>query len=93
MALGWQDEFSWSELGWSTALGAGFGAVGREFRVAGVRIAPFGNRAGNPKGTLPHYHRSVPNPKKPGQGLPGQSASRHRPWDTSPVDKSFWDRF
>jgi RHS repeat-associated protein len=93
MALGWQDEFSWGELGVSTAVGAGFGAVGREFRVAGVRIAPFGNRAGNPKGTLPHYHRGIPNPKKPGQSLPDQGMSRHRPWDAKPKDKSFWDRF
>jgi RHS repeat-associated protein len=74
-------------------VGKGF-VRGREItRGKGFRLAPFGNRTGHPHGELPHYHRSVPNPRKPGQSMPGQSVKRHRPWDESPVDQSFWDRF
>jgi hypothetical protein len=93
MGLGWQDCFSWRELGVSAALGGLFGGIGREWSVGKGRVAPFGNRAGNPNGTLPHYHRGSPNPASPGNNLPGQGLGRHRPWDTRPQDTSFWDRF
>jgi len=67
---------------------------GREFKLGkNCRVAPYGNRAGHPTGRFPHYHRSVPDPKRPGDSLPGQGIKRHRPWDTKPNDKSFWDRF
>jgi RHS repeat-associated protein len=41
-------------------------AYGEEISFGrGFRIAPFGNRTGHPTGRFPHYHRSVPHPKKP----------------------------
>lgn len=43
------------------------------------RIAPFGNRAGHPIGRFPHYHRRIPNPKRPGHALDYQGIKRHRP--------------
>jgi RHS repeat-associated protein len=46
-----------------------------------LRIAPWGNRTGHPFGEFPHYHRAIPNPKKPGQSLPGQSDNWHRPYE------------
>ena len=74
-------------------VGKGF-AQGREFtRGKGLRIAPFGNRTGHPQGELPHYHRSVPCPNKPGQSMPGQGIGRHRPWESKSSDTSFWDNF
>jgi RHS repeat-associated protein len=74
--------------------GGGLAARGPEICFGKrLRIAPFGNRTGNPKGELPHYHRSVPNPAKPGQSQSGQGIGRHRPWDTKSTDKSFLDRF
>lgn len=66
---------------------------GKEFPFGKNRVAPWGNRTGHPTGKYPHYHRPVPNPKKPGDSLPGQGKGRHRPWDTKPSDKSFRDRF
>jgi RHS repeat-associated protein len=57
------------------------------------RVAPFGNRTGHPTGRYPHYHRRVPDPSNPGQGIPGQGIGRHRPWDSKSNDSSFWDRF
>lgn len=47
------------------------------------RIAPLGN-----KWKPPHYHRRPSSNPPPGQGI-----GRHRPWDVSPEDQSFWDRF
>jgi RHS repeat-associated protein len=67
--------------------------MGREFRLFNMRIAPFGNRMGHPTGRFPHYHRRVPHPTKTGEGATGQGLGRHRPWDTKPTDRSFWDRF
>ena len=62
---------------------------GKEIKIGkNLRIAPFGNRTGHPTGRYPHYHRR-PNSNPP----PGQSIRRHRPWDSHPADKSFWDRF
>ncbi|MDO8444574.1 MAG: hypothetical protein Q7T53_00465 [Deltaproteobacteria bacterium] len=59
----------------------------------GLRVAPFGNRTPDQYGKWPHYHRSVPDPTKPGQSISGQGIGRHRPWETKSPDKSFWDRF
>ena len=56
-----------------------------------VRIAPFGNRTGHPTGKYPHYHRRGFKPN--GKVKPGQGIGRHRPGDTKPEDKSFFDRF
>ena len=76
----------------------GWFRAGREFlwfRTPGwiERIAPFGNRTGDPLGRFPHYHRRVPDPLKPGESLPGQGIGRHRPLETRPSDSSWWDRF
>jgi RHS repeat-associated protein len=60
---------------------------------AGTRIAPFGNRAGHPTGKFPHYHRRGKINPKTGQPAEGQGIKRHRPWDSKPSDKNFWDRF
>lgn len=69
--------------------------AGREITIGnkGTRIAPLGNRTGHPTGRFPHYHRTRPDPSRPGHSLPGQGIGRHRPWDTKPSDTSFWDRF
>nr|MDA3798966.1 hypothetical protein [Kiritimatiellia bacterium] len=66
---------------------------GREYKVGkdGTRIAPGGNRTGHPTGERPHYHRRVRG--KGGNVKRGQGTDRHRPWDTSPEDKTFGDRF
>ena len=83
--------------------GPGFWA-GAEYGVgaSGARVAPYGNRWFFPtkggknwntsNGKWPHYHRPgmKPGQKQPG---PGQTVRRHRPWDSSKFDKSFWDRF
>ncbi|MBF0631582.1 MAG: hypothetical protein HQL89_11415 [Magnetococcales bacterium] len=69
--------------------------IGPEYPQGGkkFRVAPFGNRRGNPLGEFPHYHR--PGRKNPRTGEPrkGQGKNRHRPWEKSDYDKSFWDRF
>ncbi|OYU69721.1 MAG: hypothetical protein CFE28_06720 [Alphaproteobacteria bacterium PA2] len=94
---------NWKQVGKEALIGAAFGGiaevgslalVGKEFTIAkNLRIAPFGNRTGHPTGELPHYHRSVPNPKRAGHSMPGQSMKRHRPWDSKPSDRRFLDRF
>jgi RHS repeat-associated protein len=58
-------------------------ATGREFTIGnnGARIAPFGNRTGHPVGEWPHYHRRVPDPRRPGHSMPGQGLKQHRPWE------------
>lgn len=66
--------------------------TGAEVTIGGVRLAPFGNRTGNPTGELPHYHRRVLDPMT-SEPAPGQGIGRHRPWDTRSTDTSFWDRF
>ncbi len=71
---------------------------GREWPQGGktFRVAPFGNNTTHPIGRWPHYHRLGPKimkGKKKGQTMPGQSMKRHRPWESSPYDRSFWDRF
>ena len=69
-------------LAWSRALGEaardiylGKAALrGQELSFGkNFRIAPFGNRTGNPLGELPHYHRRFPGP--------GGSINWHRPWE------------
>ena len=66
---------------------------GREITFgSNVRIAPLGNRTGNPYGRWPHYHRRGVDPAT-GITLPGQGIGRHRPWQTKSPDVSFWDRF
>lgn len=67
-------------------------ATGAEVTIGGIRLAPFGNRTGNPTGELPHYHRRVIDPMT-SEPAPGQGIGRHRPWDTRSTDTSFWDRF
>ena len=92
---------NWNDISWGQVLVAGImGAllngirVGPELKIGkNARIAPFGNRTGHPTGRWPHYHRRVPNPAKPGQGMPGQGIGRHRPWDRMSTDRSWWDRF
>ena len=65
---------------------------GREISFGkNLRMAPNGNRTGNPFGERPHYHRrglDINGAPKPGQGI-----GRHRPWETKSSDTSFWDRF
>lgn len=69
-------------------------AFGREYKVGpnGARVAPFGNRTGNKFGEWPHYHRRGPQ-IAPGRSADGQGIGRHRPWQPSNHDKTFWDRF
>ena len=75
-----------------TAAAARFIGRGGEWEFGpNLRIAPFGNRTGNPLGRFPHYHRR--EPLVGGKSAPGQGISRHRPWETKSADKSFWDRF
>lgn len=57
-----------------------------------LRIAPYGNRTGHPIGEYPHYHRRGPQ-TGPNESAPGQGIGRHRPWERSTHDRSFWDRF
>ena len=67
--------------------------LGRELSIGkNFRIAPFGNRTGNPTGRYPHYHRRGIDPVT-GQTRPGQGIGRHRPWDTRSTDSSFGSRF
>jgi hypothetical protein len=67
-----------------------FARFGKEFVGASKnwRIAPFGNRNTPTMGRFPHYHR-----RPAGGGVDGQGIGRHRPWDTSTYDTSFWSRF
>lgn len=77
--------------------GPGLSIRGREIAIRGdeirigqdVRIAPFGNHLNRgtvkPLSRIPHYHRR-------GNG-PGQGIGRHRPYETSPDDRSIRDRF
>ncbi len=67
--------------------------VGAEFPRGNkrFRVAPFGNRKGDPVGRWPHYHRK--KTFSDGRTKPGGSADWHRPWERSTEYKSFWDRF
>ena len=54
--------------------------TGGELRIGkNLRIAPWGNRTGNPYGELPHYHRRILGPD--GQTIPGGGTKWHRPWE------------
>jgi hypothetical protein len=65
--------------------------TGREYKLdRNHRVAPFGNRTGNPYGELSHYHRRVTD--STGATTLGQGIGRHRPWDTRSPDTSFWNR-
>jgi hypothetical protein len=69
-----------------------FARAGREMQFGNdFRVAPFGNRTGNPLGELPHYHRRGLDPT--GNTIPGQGIGRHRPWETKSTDTSFWNRW
>ena len=69
-----------------------FAEAGREIKLSDdVRVAPFGNRTGNPLGELPHYHRRGLDTH--GETIPGQGIGRHRPWEIRRTDQSFWDRW
>ena len=57
----------------------------------GTRLAPWGNRTGNPYGRFPHYHRTRLNRK--GNPKPGQGLKRHRPFEKKPEDRRWQDRF
>lgn len=67
---------------------------GREYVLmrGNLRLAPWGNRTGNQYGRWPHYHRRGPAGAD-GRTIPGQGIGRHRPWQPSGHDRSFWDRF
>src|SRR5215204_6057302 len=75
------------------AVGGGrWAASGAEIKIGGnVRVAPFGNRTGNPLGELPHYHRRVIGIGA--KTVPGQGIGRHRPWKKKSTDTRFGDRF
>jgi hypothetical protein len=65
---------------------------GQEIEIGkNLRIAPFGNRTGHRTGKYPHYHRRSPLPG--GGSAKGQGIDRHRPWDSKPSDRKWWDRF
>ena len=99
--------YEWHEVVRDAALGAGFGVwakagyagrYGKEWAGATKaggkwRVAPWGNRTDNKFGKWPHYHRSRPDPKRPGESLPGHSIGRHRPFEKRAKDNSIWDRF
>lgn len=56
--------------------------TGYEFSFGkNFRIAPWGNRTGHPYGELPHYHRRIPDPRRPGHSLRDQGIDNHRPWE------------
>jgi len=63
-------------------------SLGRDFR-----LAPFGNRTENEYGGLPHYHRRGAIDPATGESMPGQGIGRHRPWEPSQHDNSWWNRF
>jgi RHS repeat-associated protein len=72
--------------------GANWAASGAEIKVgSNFRVAPVGNRPGNPLGELPHYHRRGVG--SDGVTIPGQGIGRHRPWETKSTDKHYWDKF
>lgn len=100
------DCVDWWEVGGSGLLGAVGGVA--EWTVKTGRIAWKGgelvagrnwrfNPAGNWRNArswqdrLPHYHRRSLGAE--GKAPSGQGIGRHRPWDSRPTDKSFWDRF
>ena len=66
----------WASMGFSAV---GY-STGREFKIGDIlRMAPWGNRTGNPCGELPHYHRRIIGPA--GSTIPGGGIGWHRPWE------------
>ena len=66
--------------------------TGYEFKFGkNVRIAPWGNRKGDPLGKYPHYHRRIVGPN--GKTIPGGAVGRHRPWQAPPAGLPWWMRF
>jgi len=64
---------------WGIAFNASGYATGYEFTIGkNLRIAPWGNRTGNPYGELPHYHRRIFGPD--GRVVRNGSIDWHRPW-------------
>ena len=73
---------------------------GRELKIGrNFRLAPFGNRNPNISGFVPHKYGRWPHYHRRGRLRPnghpraGQGIRRHRPFEPSPHDRSFWDRF
>jgi RHS repeat-associated protein len=57
------------------------------------RVAPLGgSKPKSPADFFPHYHRRGARDMF-GNTPEGQGIGRHRPWQTSDTDSSFWDRF
>ena len=66
---------------------------GRELWIGeNWRLAPFGNKPGQPYARIPHYHRRSVDAVRGGPRL-GQGLKRHRPWERKSTDASVWDRF
>jgi len=88
-----EDEYENEAAGLAGSLVGGGAAAkgycrGPEFTIFGKnssgqvqRVAPFGNRTGNPYGEFPHYHRGVPDPASPGNSMRGQGVGQHRPYE------------
>jgi len=98
-ALGTNSAVDFSSGYYWGAYGAGFAVsliganLGAELKIGNnIRIAPWGNRTGNPNSELPHYHRRG-QPDACGKTPPGQGIGRHRPWERKSTDDSFFDRF
>ena len=97
MAFGWQDSFSWLELGGATGL-SGFmalSATGWELKIGNkFRVAILGNRSSKDiLNQMPHYHRQGPINPNTGEPDLGQGLRRHRPFETKEIDSSWWNRF
>jgi RHS repeat-associated protein len=79
--------------GWMVALNIVGAATGYEFKIGkNWRIAPWGNRTGDPYGSYPHYHRRGA-PGADSKTPPGQGIGRHRPFEPSQHDRWWGDRF
>ena len=75
----WTPE-TYQKTGWTLINAVGY-AKGIEFKFGkNIRIAPWGNRTGNPKGELPHFHKRVIDPAT-GATKPGGGIGWHRPWE------------
>jgi len=70
----------WSGVGTGVAIHIIGFRTGAELRLGrNFRLAPWGNRTGNPFGELPHYHRRIVDDA--GNTIPGGGIGRHRPWE------------
>ncbi|MFL6090457.1 MAG: RHS repeat-associated core domain-containing protein [Aeromicrobium sp.] len=66
-------------------------SIGKYRFSLGNKAARLSNGSANRPARLPHYH--VARRDGSGRVRPGQGASRHRPWESKPTDKSWRDRF